>query len=275
MANSKKIPSIDIMIPYYGDFKLLKKAVDSVLAQTNDNWNLTILDDHFPSKEAFEYYKKNSHPKIKYIRHKKNLGITENFNFAAKSATAMYCVIMGGDDMMLPNYVEVALKNIGKADFYQPGVEVVDADDKVCLPIVDMVKKILQPRKAGVYSGQKLATSLSNGHWLYFPSITWKTNKLKEYPFDPRYKILEDVDSQLSMISEGATLYLDKTKTFQYRRFADSLSSKEKVRGGVRFKEEDDVYDKFAIIFQEKGWKKAAIAAKIRLTSRIHKMISW
>ena len=275
MTNKNQTPTIEIMIPYYGDFKLLKKAVDSVLAQTSDNWSLTILDDHFPSEQAFEYYKSNPHPKIKYIRHKKNLGITQNFNFAAQLATAKYCVIMGGDDKMLPNYVEVALKNIGKADFYQPGVEVIDADDNVYLPLVDIVKRILRPKKSGVYSGQKLATSLSNGHWLYFPSITWRTDNLKKYPFDSRYKVLEDVVSQLSMISEGATLYLDKTKTFQYRRFADSLSSKEKGTGGVRFKEEDDVYDKFAIIFQEKGWKRAAAAAKLRLTSRVHKAISW
>ena len=32
------------------------------------------------------------------------------------------------------------------------------------------------------------------------------------------------------MIIDGASLYFDTTETFQYRRFAESLSSKEKVK---------------------------------------------
>ena len=40
--------SIDIIVPYWGEFSLLKQTVDSVLAQTSKAWHLTILDDHYP-----------------------------------------------------------------------------------------------------------------------------------------------------------------------------------------------------------------------------------
>ena len=266
--------SIDIIVPYWGEFSLLKQTVDSVLAQTSKAWHLTILDDHYSDKTAYNYYKKLDDKRITYIRHRKNIGITANFNYAIQHASAPYCMIVGCDDKLLPSYVDTVLKNIDEADFYQPRVQIIDDKSNVYLPLVDKVKRILQPKKSGILSGEKLATSLCRGNWLYFPSITWKTDTLKRYSFDTKYKILEDVIVELTMIIDGASLYFDTTETFQYRRFAESLSSKEKGKNGIRFKEEKEVYDNFSDRFNEIGWKKAARAAKLRVTSRIHSFLS-
>ena len=76
------------------------------------------------------------------------------------------------------------------------------------------------------------------------------------------------------MIIDGASLYFDTAETFQYRRFAESLSSKEKGKNGIRFGEEKEVYNTFADRFDKIGWKKASRAAKFRITSRIHGLIS-
>lgn len=266
--------SIDIIVPYWGEFSLLKQTVDSVLAQTSKVWHLTILDDHYPDKTAYYYYKKLNDKRITYIRHRKNIGITANFNYAIQHASAPYCMIVGCDDKLLPSYVDTALKNIDEADFYQPRVQIIDDKSNVYLPLVDKVKRTLQPKKSCILSGEKLAASLCHGNWLYFPSITWKTDTLKRYSFDTKYKILEDVIVELTMIIDGASLCFDTTETFQYRRFAESLSSKEKGKNGVRFKEEKEVYDNFSDRFNEIGWKKAARAAKLRVTSRIHSFLS-
>ena len=63
-----KNKSLDIVIPYWGEFALLKEAVDSVLAQTSDDWHLIILDDHYPSTEARDYYTKLHASPISDIR---------------------------------------------------------------------------------------------------------------------------------------------------------------------------------------------------------------
>lgn len=265
---------IDIFIPYWGDFFLAKEAVDSVINQTSKNWRLIIADDCYPSQELQKYCKQLNHPQVTYIRHKKNKGITNNFNFCIDKAGSEYCVIMGCDDRLLPNFVETALGNIRSADFYQPNVEVINANGKVYLPLADRIKRMLRPKKTGTYSGEKLAASLCRGNWLYFPSIVWKTETLKKYRFDPKYKIAEDVVVELNMILEGASLYIDNSTTFQYRRFAESLSSKEKSKNGVRFQEESEVYNHFAKKFRDVGWYKAARSAKIRITSRLHQLLA-
>lgn len=265
---------LDILLPYWGEFSLLKKTIDSVLAQTSAEWHLTIVDDHYPSLEAMEYVSSLHDERITYIRHEKNIGITNNFNFCLDRASAEYCMLLGCDDRLLPNYVERALERIGGAGMYQPYVAVIDAHGDAHLPLVDRVKRLLMPRRSGVYSGEPLAASLCTGNWLYFPSIMWRTETLKRYRFDPQYTVVEDLVVELSMIIDGATMYFDRSTTFEYRRFAESVSSKEKKKGGVRFDEEAAVYRMFAQKFDEIGWKKASRQAGLRLISRIHSYLT-
>jgi len=264
---------VDILLTYWGDFELLKKTVESVFAQTETDWHLSVFDDAYPTDEAKNYFKTVNDKRVTYVKHKKNIGITNNFNFALKTAKAKYCVMLGCDDKLLPNYIESALKNIGDADLYQPAVEIIDANDTVYLPIGDRIKNILRKKSPAVYQGQELATSLSNGNWLYFPSILWKTSTIQKYGFDPRYKIAEDLVLLFQIIKDGGTLFVDDKVSFQYRRFADSLSSREKTKGGIRFHEENEVYSHFADEFKSIGWNTAARAAKLRITSRLHQFM--
>ena len=271
--NCKDI-KIDILLPYWGEFKLLKKAVESVLAQTYSNWNLYIFDDAYPSGEASKYFKTIKDKRVKYFRHKRNIGITANFNFALNQTRADFFIMIGCDDIMLPNYLEVAVQNIQDADFYQPMVDVIDADGNVYSPLGDRIKRLLRPNKSGIYHGERLATSLCHGNWLYFPSILWRTKAVKKHGFDNRYKIVEDVALQLSIIKDGGKLFLDNETTFQYRRFPESLSSKEKSKNGIRFAEESEIYNKFASEFKRIGWMHASRAARYHITSRINRLIS-
>ncbi|MDN5275167.1 MAG: glycosyl transferase [Candidatus Saccharibacteria bacterium] len=265
---------VDILLTYWGDLDLLKEAVNSVIAQTEDDWRLLIFDDCYPSKEPAIYFSTLTDDRIVYYRHKKNIGITKNFNFALKATKADYCVLLGCDDVLLPTYLETALAHVGDADMYQPSVDVIDGQSKVYLPLGDRIKRLLQPRKNGIYSGEKLAASLCTGNWLYFPSIMWKTKTIKKYGFDTKYKITEDVILELDIIKNGGVLFFDTSTTFHYRRFANSLSSKEKSKDGIRFKEETDTYTHFTEAFKDMGWKRASRAAKWHITSRLHRMIS-
>ncbi len=265
---------VDILLPFWGDVELLKKAVESVLAQTEQDWRLLVFDDCYPSEEPARYFQELNDARAIYHRHAKNIGISANFNFAIRAAKAKYSVMLGCDDMLLPNYLERALSRIQEADFYQPRVNVVDEHGRSYAPLGDKVKRVLQPKKSGTYEGERLAASLCHGNWLYFPSILWKTETIKRYGFEEKYKIAEDVILELDIIKDGGKLYFDKEMTFSYRRFSHSLSSIEKVKGGVRFTEEDEVYAHFAQVFQKMGWKKAARAARWRITSRLHQVIS-
>lgn len=264
---------IDILLPFWGDVELFKKTVESVLRQTEQDWKLSIFDDCYPSDEPTRFINELNDSRISYHRHEKNIGITPNFNYALSKAEAPYFMMLGCDDILLPNYIKTALKDIGSADFYQPKVQVIDQDGKIYTPLADKIKSILT-LKPGLHKGESLAVSLCHGNWLYFPSILWKTDVVKKYGFNNNYKIAEDLLLELQLILDGHRLQIGRVPAFQYRRFSQSLSSREKKRGGVRFNEEDEVYKSFSIKFKQAGWKWASRAAKLRLTSRLHKAIS-
>lgn len=263
---------VDILLPYWGDPELFKKAVNSVLAQSEQDWRLLVFDDFYPSDEAKKYISSLHDKRISYHRHKNNIGITKNFNYALRATKAPYCVMMGCDDIMMSNYIETALKNIGEADFYHPNVQVIDEDGNIYLPITDRIKRMLRPSRQGLHSGDKLAASLCTGNWFYFPSIMWKSSTLRKYGFDNEYDAMQDVIAELNIIKAGGTMYLDNETTFQYRRSAQSISSRQK--GNIRFSQEEAVYSMFARSFDEMGWNKAAYASRWRLTSRLHHLIT-
>lgn len=263
---------MEILLPYWGEFKLLQQAVESVLLQTNHTWKMIVIDDCYPSDEAEKYITSLHNDRITYCRNKTNLGLVKNYNYALSLSTADYCVIMGCDDIMLPRYIETALAGIGDADYYQPNVQVIDEMDSVYLPMADRVKRIIRPKRSGIHSGESIATSLCCGNWTYFPSILWKGSTIRKYKFDEKYPNTQDLLIQLNILCDGGSISIDDTTTFQYRRSASSFSSK--AKNGTRFQEEDAVYNELAKRFRNMGWKKAYLAARLHFTVRLHRILS-
>jgi glycosyltransferase involved in cell wall biosynthesis len=132
--------ALDIFIPYWGDVNYMKLAVDSVLAQTSPDWRLTVVDDAYPGDDVRRYVEAADDPRITYIRKDKNEGITENFRTCVSLASQDVLVVMGCDDLLLPNFVDVVLRahaEFPDAWIIQPGVQIIDEDGKPSVPLVD------------------------------------------------------------------------------------------------------------------------------------------
>lgn len=269
---------LDIFIPYWGDADYMKRAVDSVLAQTNGDWHLTVVDDAYPGDEVRRYVEGKNDPRITYIRKDTNEGITENFRTCVSLATNDIVVVMGSDDLLMPNYVDVVLrahKAFPQAWIIQPGVQVIDETGKSALPLADIVKqRVVKPRGTGarVLSGEALAVSLLHGDWLYWPSLAFRTDKIRNYDFRDGLPVIQDLGLVLDMVLGGAELLIEPAICFEYRRHTSSASAAMLVDGS-RFDGERDYFDVAARLCEAKGWRKAARAARLRLTSRAHAVL--
>jgi glycosyltransferase involved in cell wall biosynthesis len=265
---------LDIMLPHYGDVELLQLAVNSVIAQTDDRWQLTVLDDS--TVEGIpEWFASLGHAQVRYQRNPHNLGVTGNFQQCINLATEPFMVIMGCDDVMLPNYVATVHALVDahpKAALIQPGVEVIDAQGDVIRTLADSTKRrVYAPKISGtvVMSGEELAVSLLRGNWLYFPSLCWRTEEMKAVGFDPSLQVIQDLALILELVTRGGTLVATDTVSFRYRRHGSSLSSSSAVTGG-RFSEARDFFLAAAARMDARGWRRAARAARWHLSSRIH-----
>lgn len=266
--------TLDIMLPYYGDVGLLQAAVRSVIAQTDPDWRLTVVDDG-QEPGVPEWFAGLGDERVRYQRNEQNLGITKNFQKCADLAEHEYMTMLGTDDLMLPNYVATVKRLAAdhpKVAIIQPGVEVIDADGKITNTLVDRTKsKMYRPRFDGqiVMGGEDMAVSLLRGNWLYFPSLCWRTEKMQSVRFRPELRVIQDLALIIELVQAGEQMLVDDTLCFQYRRHAESVSSAD-AKLGVRFLEARRYFVETADQMDAHGWPKAAKAARRYVSSRLH-----
>lgn len=274
MTSAAESMVVDILVPFWGDPRLLKETVESVLAQTSDQWTLTVVDDAYPDPSVAEYLTAIEDPRVRYIRNETNKGITENYRVCLNLATAPLIVFLGCDDLLHPNYVDVILTThdrYPRAAIIQPGVLVIDENGAPVLPLVDRVKRWLRPRTevAVQLEAEELAVSLLRGNWLYWPSLAFRSDVVRAHEFLDGLPIIQDLALIMDMVYAGESLVFEPTVCCSYRRHSTSASAST-LLDGSRFDGERTYFRIAAEQARDLGWSKAERAARRRLLSRAH-----
>lgn len=95
-----------ICIPAFKS-SFLQECIESILAQTNDDFELIILNDCSP-QPVEEVVRKFSDPRIRYFVNEKNVGayrLVDNWNKCLSLAVGEFLLIMGDDDRLHPDYL--------------------------------------------------------------------------------------------------------------------------------------------------------------------------
>lgn len=266
--------TLDILMPFWGSFDHLRAAVESVRAQDDPDWRLTVVDDVYPDLAPGRWVEGIDDQRVHYLRNAENLRPSRNYNRCIELASDDFMVLMGCDDVMLPGYVrrvhEIIAAN-GDADIIQPGVEVIDDTGRPVTPLADRVKARYRPRGRGMRrsSGEALATSLLRGNWTYFPSLVWRTELLRPSPFRTDLDVVQDLAKLFELTAAGAVMVIDDRVVFRYRRHSSSVSA---VTGpdGSKYQQEQIFFTVATTRSRELGWSRAARAARWHLSSRLH-----
>ncbi|HEY5484538.1 MAG TPA: glycosyltransferase family 2 protein [Propionibacteriaceae bacterium] len=266
--------TVDVLFPYYGDVTLMKEAVRSVLRQSYGDFRLIVVDDGYPDPSIPGWFESLGDSRISYERNETNLGANANYMKCLGKATNELLVVMGADDVMLPNHLEWLVdraQRFPEADMFQPGVFVIDQNSAPSNTMVERAKEHYRPKGTGprLISGEDAAVSLLRGAWMYFPSLGWRTATMQRIGFRPEYNVVQDLCMVLDILMQGGKLLLDDYATFLYRRHSGSDSSRRALEG-TRFDEERAFFRAMAAEMGELGWTRAASVAKRRISSRLH-----
>jgi glycosyltransferase involved in cell wall biosynthesis len=107
----KNLPKVSIGMPVYNGQLYIRKALDSLLAQTFTDFELIISDNASTDgtlEICIEYAKKDC--RIRLYRQKKNTGALFNFNFVLDRAISEYFMWAAADDTRSPDFIELNLK---------------------------------------------------------------------------------------------------------------------------------------------------------------------
>lgn len=102
---------VTIVMPAYNCEKYLKGAVESVIAQTYENWELFIIDD-YSTDNAFSLAKDlaSTEERIKVFHNEKNSGVAKTRNWGVREAQSEWIAFLDSDDMWKPDKLEKQIR---------------------------------------------------------------------------------------------------------------------------------------------------------------------
>ena len=104
-------PLLTVGIPVYNGMPFLPEAVDSILSQAFDDYELLIINDG-STDGSWEYLKSLRHRRLRLIS-QENRGLTTTLNRMLEEARAPWLVRLDADDVACPNRLELVAEYIG------------------------------------------------------------------------------------------------------------------------------------------------------------------
>ncbi len=100
---------VSVVTPVYNGERYLRECIDSVLAQTYEHWDYTIVNNCSTDRTldiAREYAARDS--RIRIHNNESFFSVIENYNIAFRqiSPKSKYCKVVAADDMILPECLE-------------------------------------------------------------------------------------------------------------------------------------------------------------------------
>ena len=123
-----RLPRISVLMPVYNTPPdVLEEAIQSVLEQSYEDWELCICDDRSTSQATIQVLERfrGCDPRLKITRAPENLHIARATNLAAEFATGDFVGFLDHDDLLTPN----ALHLMAQAVLAEPEADVLYSDE--------------------------------------------------------------------------------------------------------------------------------------------------
>ncbi len=206
---NKNNPLVSVIVPCYNQAQYLPETLDTVLAQTYQDWECVIVDDGSPdntAEVAKAYLEKEA--RFKYVR-KENGGLASARNYGIAHSEGEYILPLDSDDLIGVSYLEDAMAHFAE----HPETKVV-----CCLA-----------EKFGAENGRWELPDYSYeglvGWNVLFCSCVYRRsdyNKTNGYNTNMKYGF-EDWDFWLSFLKKDDAVYRIPKVLFYYRIKAGSM----------------------------------------------------
>ena len=203
---------ITVVLPTYNGEKYLQESIDSVLAQTYENWELIIINDASTDSTldiAKEYASKDK--RITIISNESNQKLPKSLNIGFANAKGKYYTWTSDDNAYKPQAFEKmlqALKQDSSADMVHCDVTLLYENGKTkSFKVNSDIKQLLSN------------DNLIGACFLYTKEIALKVGLYDENAF-----LVEDYDYWLRIALNGRIIHL-RENLYLYRFHKDSLTS--------------------------------------------------
>ena len=117
-------PIVSVVMPFWNRSHLISNAINSIICQTMQEWELIIVDDGSDeghAKNVHDIVEKFADKRISIVR-QDHKGIAAARNFGNEQATAAFLTMQDSDDLAMPDRLEKCMDNLGDADILYHGI---------------------------------------------------------------------------------------------------------------------------------------------------------
>ena len=204
-------PKVSIVLPVFNGEKYLRDAVESVLSQTLDSWELIIVNDCSTdnTRSIAEGYVAVD-KRIKLINNDKNLKLPRSLNAGFKTASGDYFTWTSDDNILMPDMLEklsIELDHHKEIGLVYSDMKMIDENGEAILDSCFGNQK-----KPNVFSG-------------YGASFMYRSDVAKDVgEYDPDMFLAEDYDYWLRMYSKTKIGYISEA-LYIYRQHSGNLTA--------------------------------------------------
>ena len=101
---------VDIILPNYNSFEFVEETINSIIAQTYQNWHLYIIDDHSTDNSLQIINKFSNLKKVTIVKLSKNKGAGFCRNLALRLSKSKYVAFIDSDDIWEKNKLQEQLE---------------------------------------------------------------------------------------------------------------------------------------------------------------------
>ncbi|QOG11500.1 glycosyltransferase family 2 protein [Arcobacter sp. FWKO B] len=208
-------PKVSVLIPSFNYANYIQEAIDSILAQTFQDFELIVLDNASTdnTKEIVEkYIEKDS--RIRLIVNDVNIGMYRNYNKALLIANGEYIKFVNADDKLHEKCLEIFVRILDT----QQEVSVVSSH-RQCFGKQD---DILKAKHIGLIPREKaIIESLKYSNWIGEPTtVMFRRKNIYSGLFDVSILMFADLDMWLRQLEHGDLFIYDEV--LSYFRIHDS-----------------------------------------------------
>lgn len=257
---------VSVVTAAYNCSKTIGETIESVLAQTWQNWEMLIVDDCSTdnSVEVIEKYA-SMDSRVKLIRLEKNSGSATARNTAIKNAKGKYVALLDSDDLWKPEKLSEQIKFMQEKD-----VALSFTSYEVFTSSQDVERRVFKAPKTVNYK-RYLRNSI-----IGCLTVVVDMDKIPDFHMEAGY--LEDVLTWMYYLRNGVVAYGIDKNLASYRVCKTSKSGK-KMKNAKRFyqclKQQPNVglfrrlYSQFGYMFNAS--KKRLFSKKVRYNTEDEK----
>jgi len=198
-------PRVSVIIPTYNRAHLIDRAIQSVLSQTYQDFEVIVVDDGSTDKTE-EVVLSFGSEKMRYVRHETNRGVAAARNTGVRVARGEYIAFQDSDDEWYPNRLEIISKIVED----RKDIDFIISYGKV-MKNGEIIGDVGRAPWINDLSKEELVVRLFSGNFIALQAVVVKKEKIIEVGgFDESFPSAEDYDLWLRLIPICSVLFVER-----------------------------------------------------------------